>query len=178
MEDKSIVKEKQRPLRETYLKHPEAAWITDIAVIEGTQLDDPFHTTVSINEEMKRPFQVGVHKAVGGLHDFPNPGDLLCASLASCFETTMRLIANRLQIRLLKTRVKATANVDVRGTLLIDKDVPVNFQSMGLEVDLKISDLVSSEMVEKLVKGTERSCIVFQTIKQGIPVDIRTQIIN
>lgn len=37
---------------------------------------------------------VGVHRAVGGLHDAPTPGDLLCAALAACQDSTFRMIAN------------------------------------------------------------------------------------
>ncbi|WP_051416430.1 hypothetical protein [Asinibacterium sp. OR53] len=83
MTDKSIVKERQQPLMSTYLENPGAAWITDVAIIEGKDLNDPLHTSVSINEELTLDFPIGVHRAVGGYHDFPNPGDLLCAATTS-----------------------------------------------------------------------------------------------
>jgi len=178
MNNNSIVLKRQQPLMDTYAENPRAAWITDVAVIDGEKLDDPFHTSVTINEELKRPFPIGVHRAVGGLHDFPNPGDLLCASLASCFESTLRMIANRLQIPLEKTKVKATANVDVRGTLMINKDVPVGFQSMNLEIEISVNNSTKREFIYKLLKGTERCCIVYQTLKQGTPININTKVLN
>jgi uncharacterized OsmC-like protein len=178
MTDKSIVKERQQPLMSTYLENPGAAWITDVAIIEGKDLNDPLHTSVSINEELQLDFPIGVHRAVGGYHDFPNPGDLLCAALASCFESTLRMIANRLQITLIKTKIKATANVDVRGTLMINKDVPVAFQHMGLEVEITVSNTVQKELADKLIKATERSCIVLQTLLRGTPVNVNTTILN
>ncbi len=177
MNNNSIVRQNQQPLTETYIRNPKASWITDLAVIEGKSLDDPFHTTVTINEELKVPFQIGVHRAVGGLHDFPNPGDMLCASLASCYESTLRLIANRLQIPLKKTNVKVTANVDVRGTLMINRDVPVGFQDMALAVEIKVEPSANKEMIEKLLKGTEQCCIIFQTLKHAIPITINTNVI-
>lgn len=177
MSNPSIVRENQQPLMETYVKHPEKAMITDVAIIKGEDLDDPFHTTVLINDELQTPFRVGVHRAVGGLHDYPNPGDLLCASLASCFETTMRLIANRLRLTLLHTRVKATADVDVRGTLMVDRETPVHFQSMTLDVELKVGE-ASEGMIGKLIKGTETCCIIFQTVKRGIPIAINVTLLN
>ena len=178
MNNNSIVQKRQQPLMDTYVKNPKAAWITDVAVIDGEKLDDPFHTSVNINEELKMCFPIGVHRAVGGLHDFPNPGDLLCASLASCFESTLRMIANRLQIGLEKTKVKATADVDVRGTLMLNRDVPVGFQSMCLEIEIRVDNSTKKEMVYKLLKGTERCCIVYQTLKQGTPIHINTKVLN
>lgn len=173
----SIVKERQQALMAQYVVNPKAAWITDVAVIEGKNLDDPFHTSVSINDELTVDFPIGVHRAVGGHHDFPNSGDLLCAALASCFETALRMIANRLQIALIKTKVRATAHVDVRGTLRVDASVPVGFQSMGLEVEITVPNAVKEEMATKLVKATEQSCIVLQTLVKGIPVEVMAKIL-
>ncbi|MCX2743823.1 OsmC family protein [Mangrovivirga sp. M17] len=172
MRNQSIVLKNQVPLIEDYKIHPEKASITDVAFIEGKSLKDPFHTEVFINEELQVPFKIGVHRAVGGLHDYPNPGDLLCASLASCFESTLRLIANRLQITLINTFVRATADVDVRGTLMINKDVPVNFQRMFLEVKLKVDNDSDTELIKKLIKGTESCCIIYQTLIKALPIYI------
>ena len=49
MKSNSIIKERQQPLMESYVKNPQTAWITDMAIIEGKNLDDPLHTSVSIN---------------------------------------------------------------------------------------------------------------------------------
>src|SRR5689334_13581879 len=133
--DNSIVKERQQPLIDNYVINPQAALITDMALIEGRNYDDPLRSSVFINEELKVPLRIGVHRAVGGYHDFPNSGDLLCASLATCFETTLRMIANRLHIAIEETKIVAKAIVDVRGTLMVDRNVPVNFQSMRVEVE-------------------------------------------
>jgi organic hydroperoxide reductase OsmC/OhrA len=178
MTGKSIIKELQQPLIESYIENPAAAWVTDMAIIEGKDLSDPIHTSVSINDELRVNFPIGVHRAVGGKHDFPNSGDMLCAALASCFDTALRMIANRLQISLIKTRIIATANVDVRGTLMVDKDVPVGFQSMGLEIEITVLNSIPTELADKLLKATERSCIVLQTLLRGTPVNVNSRIIK
>lgn len=167
----SIVHQRHLVLNEQYLKDSTSAWITDSAEVIGINLYDPFRTSVSINDKMKVPFKIGVHKAVGGDHDFPNPGDLLCASLASCFESTIRLISNKLRIELIETKINATAQVDVRGTLMIDKSVPVEFQSMHINA-LIISKNTNEKLLHKLIEGAKRSCIVYQTIKKGIPITL------
>ena len=37
--------------------------------------------------------------------------------------------------------------------------------------------MINEDLVEKLLKGAEHCCIVYQTIKKGIPVDIKTTVI-
>jgi len=177
MKRNSIVQERQQPLMDSYVTDPKLAWVTDVAIVEGKNLDDPFHTSVSINDELKIPFKIGVHRAVGGLHDFPNPGDMLCASLAACFESTLRMIANRLGVELKKTMVRATANADVRGTLLVEREVPVAFQSMGLDVQIEVDNTVEKNTVSKLFGATERCCIIYQTLKPGISIEVNQEVI-
>ena len=173
--DTSIVHQRHLVLNEKYRKDTTSAWITDSAEVIGINLHDPFRTTVSINDKMKVPFKIGVHKAVGGDHDFPNPGDLLCASLASCFESTIRLISNKLGIELIETKIRANAHVDVRGTLMIDKSVSVGFQSMHIDA-LIIAKNSNEKLLNTLIKGAKHSCIVYQTIKKGIPITLNTDI--
>lgn len=154
-----------------YSDQPGKAWITDVAFVEGINLDKPFHTKVTINNELQENFGIGVHRALGGLHDMPNPGDMLCATLASCFESTLRMIADRLGIRLEYTFVKAEAHVDVRGTLMMDKEVPVAFQSMDLYIKIETENMQNK--LPLLLKATENSCVIFQTLKKAIPIRIK-----
>lgn len=175
IKDSSIVHQRHLVLYEKYQNDSTSAWITDSAEVVGMNLHDPFRTSVSINGKMKIPFKIGVHKAVGGDHDFPNPGDLLCASLASCFESTIRLIANKLKIELIETKIYTTAQVDVRGTLMIDTSVPVEFQSMHIDA-LIIAKNTNEKLLHTLINGAKHSCIVYQTIKKGIPITLNTEV--
>jgi len=175
MKNRSEVTQRQIGLKEIYLKDPTLAFITDSSEVIGKNLQDPFRTSVTISDELHVPFKVGIHRAVGGDHDFPNPGDILCAALACCFESTVRMIANRLNIQLQETKVKAIAQVDVRGTLLLDKTVPVGFQSMQLEVKL-VSNDTDPKLMNILLKAAEQSCIIYQTLKQGLPIEIKANI--
>src|SRR5689334_9970228 len=127
----NVVRERQHPLRQRYLDAPEDARITDHARSERGVTTDPFHGYVvpgSKDYGITWPF--GIHYAVGGYHDGPNPGDLLCTALAACLDSTIRIVAGRLGVELLALEVDVTANVDVRGTLVIDRAVPVGFQGM------------------------------------------------
>ncbi|NMM47787.1 OsmC family protein [Marinigracilibium pacificum] len=171
----SKVYNNQYPLINEYSKNPEKAWVTDAATIEGKYLDDPFHTEVIINDELQVPFKIGVHRAVGGLHDLPNPGDMLSATLACCFESTMRMVANRMGIKLLYTRVRVESEVDVRGTLCMSKEVPVSFQEITVWIKV-ITDQADEDRTIRLIKATENSCIIYQTLIKGIKINIYPEI--
>jgi uncharacterized OsmC-like protein len=175
---KSIVQNRQQPLIQEYLVHPEKAWIEDFAIAESTNFQNPLQTKVILNDEVKNEYPVGLHRAIGGLHEVANPGDILCGALASCFESTMRMIANRLHIKLVKTSIKATAYADVRGTLQIDKSVPVGFQKMKLEIAIEAEKNTPTNLLITLIKATEYSCVVYQTIKKGTPIESNVKIAN
>jgi uncharacterized OsmC-like protein len=175
--NKSEVYKRQMELNKLYVSDSNTALIVDSAIVLGKNLSDPFRTEVLINSELKVPMKVGVHRAVGGDHDYPNPGDILCASLAACFESTLRMIASRLEIELFETKIEVTANIDVRGTLIIDKTVPVGFQSIHIAMEIGARNL-SDKMIHTLVNATKRSCVVYQTLKKGLPITKELKIIR
>ncbi|MEQ6123653.1 OsmC family protein [Pseudotenacibaculum sp. MALMAid0570] len=169
----SIVYSKQQPLIDTYKEHPDKAMITDYAKVEGKHFKDPLHTSLILNDETQDRIDVGIHRAIGGLHDIANPGDILCGALASCFESTLRMIANRLGIQLLNTSIVAKAMVDVRGTLQMSKTVPVGFQKMTLEISINAHEDTKPYLISTLIKASEYSCVVYQTLKRALPIELK-----
>ena len=115
----------------------------------------------------------GIHRAVAGDHDAPNPGDMLCAALAACLDSSIRMIADRLGVTLRAGEVAVTTNVNVRGTLVVDRNVPVGFQRMRCEVNLQAVEGTDAELIEKLVAASEHSCVNLQTLRSGVPVETR-----
>jgi len=167
---RGLVKQRQDPLREQYRITPEAARITDGAGTVQNGRSDPFHSTVALGHGCDMLWQVGIHRAVGGYHDLPNPGDILCAALASCLDSTLRMIADRLEIPIAFLVVTARAEVDVRGALLVDRSVPVGFQQMKCQIHLETAPEVPQEKVKMLLAAAEHSCVVLQTLRNGVPV--------
>lgn len=167
--EESAVVRRHNVLREKYKTRPELARIVDYAVVVGKHFDDPFHTSVEMNHELSMPLKTGLHRAVGGDHDLPNPGDILCAALAACMESTIRMIANRLDIRLSYTKVEVEAYVDVHGTLMFDKSVPVGFQNLHIEVKLGAVN-TGEKTLKTLFNAAKRSCVVYQTLKPGVAI--------
>ncbi|OEY73659.1 hypothetical protein BHS39_08475 [Salegentibacter salarius] len=172
----SEVVKRHNELKKVYDNDPQMASIVDSAVVKGENLDDPFHSKVLMNDELNLPLKTGLHRAVGGDHDYSTPGDILCAALAVCLESTLRMIADRLEIQLEHTKVSAEAHLDVRGTLKFDKSVPVGFQKLNLEVEIG-SNNAGEKVLNTLFSAAVKSCVVYQTLKPGIPITKTLKII-
>ena len=166
---KSEVVKRQNQLKEVYDDDPRKAIIVDSAVVKGENLDDPFHSKVLMNDELNLPLKTGLHRAVGGDHDYSTPGDILCAALAACLESTIRMIADRLEIQLEHTKVSVGATLDVHGTLRLDDSVPVGFQKMDVAVELG-SKNAGKKVLNTLFRAAVKSCVVYQTLKPGISI--------
>lgn len=163
--DKVSVSDAQAPLRARYRTAPEGAMVTDHARTTGADPRDPFRSTVEPMTGCGVPVPVGVHRAVGGPHDAPTPGDLLCAALAACQDSSVRMVADLLGVELEFLEVEVTADVDVRGTMAMDRQVPVGFQAMRCDVRLRAKEGTSPEVLDRLHVAAERCCVVQQTLK-------------
>lgn len=162
--------QRQETLHRHYTEVPEDARITDQARAMPGRSTDPVHGEVEPANNDGRRFSYGIHRAVGGDHDAPNPGDLLSAALAACLHSTLRMVAERLGITIIDSEVIAMAQVDVRGTLMVDTTVPVGFQSLHCDIGLTVPASVDKRKLKVLMTGTEQCCVVFQTLRAGTRV--------
>jgi uncharacterized OsmC-like protein len=168
---KVSVNEAQQPLRAQYKTSPEAAMVTDHARTSGSDASDPFHSMVEPMQGCGVNVPIGVHRALGGLHDAPTPGDMLCAALAACQDSSIRMVANLLNIELEQLEVNVEAIVDVRGTMGIDKNVPVGFQNIRCSVHLRAKEGTDPVILQKLQVVAERCCVVQQTLHNPPPIE-------
>lgn len=159
---------------QSYRKHPECAMIQDGARTRQARYapGDPLHSEVELGLGYGMKVPVGVHRALGGLHDFPNPGDILCSALAACADSTLRQIAGQLDVEITKLVVTVAGDVDVRGTLCVSKETPVGFQQMNVRVDLELAPGTRPKLKAKLVAAAEHCCVVLQTLRSGLPVTV------
>lgn len=135
---------------------------------------DAFHGTVVFGDEsLEVALPFGIHKAVGGYSDAPNPGDILCGALAACLDSTIRIIAERLGVILESLEVDVKANQDVRGTLLISREVPVVFQMINCNVNLKAKDGTDPRILQKLLGAAEHSCVTMETLLSSVSIVTR-----
>lgn len=165
------VQEIQAPLRAKYRSSPESALVTDYGRTAGKNPADPFHSVVEPMPGCGETLPVGVHSAVGGMHDAPTPGDILCAALAACQDSAVRMVANLLGVELEFLAVDVVGEVDVRGTMAVDRQTPVGFQSMRCNVRFRARDGTDPKLLEKLRAAAEHCCVVQQTLRNPPPVE-------
>ena len=156
----------QAPIKERYKTEPKAAFITLKA--KGT-LDD---ANLACKVETGRALAVaGLHPATGGSGLELCSGDMLLEALVACAGVTLKAVATALDIQLKSGVVAAEGDLDFRGTLGVAKDAPVGFAQIRLRFDLDTD--APQDKLDQLLKLTERYCVVYQTIKNGPPVDIK-----
>jgi len=149
------LRETQAPLKERYREQPDAALITLEA--DGT-LDEGISCSVGTGQALVR---AGLHPGTGGDTSLACSGDMLLQALAACAGVTMRSVATSMEIEVNGT-VHAEGDLDWRGTLAIDRDVPVGFKAIRLSFELESE--ASDDQLAKLQELTERYCVVLQTL--------------
>jgi len=155
----------QKPLRASYESTPTLATVTDHARTRGAALHDPFRTSVEPMDGCGVMVPIGTHAALGGPHDAPTPGDMLCAALAACQDSAFRMVANLLRIEITQLEVRVTATADVRGSMAMDPAVPVGFQTMSCDVVFSVKAGTPPALIKKLKVAAERCCVVQQTLR-------------
>ncbi|HEU4357280.1 MAG TPA: OsmC family protein [Xanthobacteraceae bacterium] len=156
----------QAPIKERYKGDPNAAYITLRA--KGT-LDD---SGIACKVETGRALAIaGLHPATGGTGLELCSGDMLLEALVACAGVTLKAVATALDIPLKSGKVSAEGDLDFRGTLGVAKDAPVGFAQIRLRFDLDTE--APQEKLDQLLKLTERYCVVYQTIRNGPPVDLQ-----
>ena len=171
---KSEVRERQRPLQKRYREQPGEAlsckWArTRSRAVAAT---DPFHGEAEVGRGYDTTIRYGMDRGVGGLHDLPNPGDLLSATLATCFDGAIRMIANLMGIELAEVSVEVTGEVDLRGTLLLEPSIPVGFTSLTISPHVRASDDTDPARIALLLDLAEQTCVTLSTLRDGVSVQV------
>jgi uncharacterized OsmC-like protein len=163
--DANALRALQAPIKERYKTNPTAARITLKA--EGT-LDD---SNIACKVETGRALAIaGLHPATGGSGLELCSGDMLLEALVACAGVTLKAVSTALEIPLRSATVSAEGDLDFRGTLGVAKDAPVGFAQIRLRFRLDTD--APQDKLDQLLKLTERYCVVYQTIKNGPPVDV------
>ena len=105
------------------------------------------------------------------MHEAPISGDILFAALAACQDSAVRMVANFLGVELEFLEVEVTAEVYERGSMAVDRKVPVGFQSMRCNVRLRAKDGTNPEHLKMLRVAAEHCCIALQTLRTPPPIE-------
>jgi uncharacterized OsmC-like protein len=164
------LRELQAPIKARYQEHPEEASITCTARSTSSDLSDPLHCELSLDAAPGVLLRSGAHTGVGGAGDVPCSGDLLMAALLACQETTIRMVAAAMGIELEAIEIEAVAAADLRGTLAMDREVPVGMTGVDCRVRLRVRDDGRGERARRLLENAEKYCIVLNTLRNGVEV--------
>jgi uncharacterized OsmC-like protein len=166
--DAQELRRTQAPLKARYQTDPGSALITLRA--EGEIGADGLACRV---ETGKALVEAGLHPATGGSGLQACSGDMLLQALAACAGVTLSAVATALGIELKSGRVTAEGDLDFRGTLGVDKQAPVGFQSIRLAFHLDTD--ADEEKLAGLLKLTERYCVVLQTLKVPAAIEAKLE---
>jgi uncharacterized OsmC-like protein len=155
--DADALRALQAPIKAKYREAPDAAVITLRA---SGEIDE---SKISCKLETGRAIvEAGLHPASGGTGMELCSGDMLLEALVACAGVTLKAVATALDIPLRRGVVRAEGDLDFRGTLGVDREAPVGFREIRLDVDVDTD--APQEKLDTLLKLTERYCVVFQTI--------------
>ena len=163
--DAEALRNLQAPLKSRYKEAPEAAIVTLRA--EGDLSGDGIACKVDTGRAL---IEAGLHPASGGSGLQACSGDMLLEALAACAGVTLKAVATAIEIPLKSGTVSAEGDLDFRGTLGVAKDAPVGFAQIRLRFDVDTD--APQDKLDQLLKLTERYCVVYQTLKNGPPVEV------
>lgn len=173
----SIVAERQEPLRRQFTDDPEAALTVKHVRTVHAPDRGPLHAYVeSVGEFGEVGFEVGQDHKVGGYEDLPNSGHVLCAALAACADSTIRMVADHVGVEFAHLHVEAEGVVDVRGCLAMRRDVRVGFGSITLTVHAEPAPGTDPRRLRRVLDTAEQLCVVLDTVRDGVPITVARQV--
>ncbi len=146
----------QAPLKQRYRDDPKAGQVSSRAEVNL----DP--TGIQVNLE-PRAQVAALHRATGGTVQASCSADMLLEALAACAGVTLLAVAAASDVVLAGGRVIAEGVWDARGTLGVDKTVPIGIQDITLTFELDTE--ADRSVQQRLVSATERYCVILATLR-------------
>jgi uncharacterized OsmC-like protein len=85
----------------------------------------------------------------------------------------LKAVATAMGIVLRNAVVTAEGDLDFRGTLGVDRSVPVGFLAIRLKFTLDTD--ASDEQLNNLLRLAERYCVIYQTLRQPPTLSVARQ---
>lgn len=105
-----------------------------------------------------------------GDNEGANPVEFLLHALAGCVTTTTVLHAAARGIRIRSLSTELAGELDVRGLLALDPDVPPGYQ--GIRIRMRIDADCSDEVLDELLDFAREHSPVCNTICRPVPVTL------
>ncbi len=155
--DGNALRSLQAPLKAQYQDDPAAAVIKLEA--SGTLGEENVSCSITTGKGL---VEAGLHPATGGDGSLACSGDMLLEALVACSGVTLGAVARALGVDVRAGTVRASGDLDFRGTLAVAKDAAVGFRNIELSFELDTD--ASPEELETLYKLTKRYCVIYQTL--------------
>lgn len=161
---------RQAPIRQHYRDDPDGA--VEVLRVHGgdSDLGDPLHCVVAPESAPDALLRSGAHRAVGDDDDVPCSGELLLAALATCQETTLRMVAANMGIDLEKLEISVEGDWDPRGTLAMGKQLPVGITAVRVHTCVVVRGDEREERAQRLLRSAECYCVVLSTLQASVSV--------
>jgi uncharacterized OsmC-like protein len=154
----------QEPLKAGYRADPESGRITLVA--KGGQGEEPIACSVDLGRAIQ---EAQAHAGVGGAGTGACSGDMLLGALAACAQITCQMVAAAMGLEVRDVQVTAEGDLDLRGTLGVDREAPVGFTDIRLRFAIDAPG-ATAEQLDGLRRRTERYCVVMRTLTEPPPV--------
>jgi uncharacterized OsmC-like protein len=163
------LRELQKPLKEQYRTDPDASKVTLRA--QGAEGEDAMNCSVDFGRAVQA---AQAHSGVGGAGTVACSGDLLLGALAACAQLTCQMVAANMGIAARRITAVAEGDLDLRGTLGVDKRAPVGFSAIRLSFEVDAPGL-EREQLDSLIAKAERYCTVLQTLERPPAIDVQVE---
>ncbi|MDR3536769.1 MAG: OsmC family protein [Acetobacteraceae bacterium] len=148
----------QAPLKQRYRDDPATARVASRA--EGILEPGEIACTV---RAWHGEVTAGLHQAGGGSGEQACSADMLLEALVACAGVTLSAVATAMGVTISGGRIVAEGIWDARGTLGVDRSVPVGLTEIALRFEVD-SDADPARL-ERLIQTTERYCVILQTLR-------------
>lgn len=148
----------QAPLKQKYRDDPDSAMVAARAEGEISMAG------VSCNiRSWRGEVEAGLHPAGGGNGGQACSADLLLQALIGCAGVTFASVAIAMDIPIRAGRVIAEGKWDARGTLGVDRTVPVGLTEV--KITFEIDSDAEPRKLARAVEMAEKYCVVSETLR-------------
>ncbi len=164
---RDLLRALQAPVKSLYQAEPEKGWMELTAT--GFVDFERIGCSVPLLANDGRSIQAGLHPGAAGNGLMACSGELLLQALVTCAGTTLAAVATSMGIVIESASVSAKGRMNFAGTMGVDRNAPIGLQSIKLQFTVKSNAPVSD--LGKLLELTERYCVVYQTLKNAVPIE-------
>ncbi|RJS44858.1 OsmC family protein [Nocardioides cavernaquae] len=156
----------QAPLKERYREDPASA-VTPVHAT-GDFGDEGITATI---DGFAGPVRAGLHRATGGDGSDACSGDMLMEAVLGCAGVTLRSVATAMGISIRSASLVAESAFDARGTLGVDRSVPVGVGPITVTATFDTD--ADQATLDRLGSLAERYCVVGQSLATPPTIVVR-----